>query len=254
MHRIDTKTAQKDKFGAGKNGFTRGNPQTGTPATDLDDDYFDMLQEELCSVVEASGASLEKGRHDQLLTALRALLLSRKNPFGDIKSDGTVKTALENLGLGEGSALPVGVPVPWPSATPPTGWLKCNGAAFSAEEYPELAKVYPTNKLPDLRGEFIRGWDDGRNVDSGRALLSQQSDAMQKISGTVTDNSMGASASGSGAITITGEAGITYYASATPSSSYIYYRTIGIDSSLVARTANENRPRNIAFNYIVRAA
>ena len=103
MHRIDTKTAQKDKFGAGKNGFTRGNPQTGTPATDLDDDYFDMLQEELCSVVEASGASLEKGRHDQLLTALRALLLSRKNPFGDIKSDGTVKTALENLGLGDTS-------------------------------------------------------------------------------------------------------------------------------------------------------
>ncbi len=108
MHRIDTKTAQKDKFGAGKNGFTRGNPQTGTPATDLDDDYFDMLQEELCSVVEASGASLEKERHDQLLTALRALLLSRKNPFGDIKSDGTVKTALENLGLGEAAKRNVG--------------------------------------------------------------------------------------------------------------------------------------------------
>ena len=108
MHRIDTKTAQKDKFGAGKNGFTRGNPQTGTPATDLDDDYFDMLQEELCSVVEASGASLEKGRHDQLLTALRALLLSRKNPFGDIKSDGTVQTALKNLGLGEAAKRNVG--------------------------------------------------------------------------------------------------------------------------------------------------
>jgi hypothetical protein len=108
MHRIDTKTAQKDKFGAGKNGFTRGNPQTGTPATVLDDDYFDMLQEELCSVVEASGASLEKAQHDQLLTALRALLLSRKNPFGDIKSDGTVKTALENLGLGEAAKRDVG--------------------------------------------------------------------------------------------------------------------------------------------------
>ena len=65
--------------------------------------YFDMLQEELCSVVEASGASLEKARHDQLLTALRALLLSRKNPFGDIKSDGTVQKALENLGLGDAS-------------------------------------------------------------------------------------------------------------------------------------------------------
>ena len=60
--------------------------------------------------------------------------LQRANPFGDIKADGAaaISTALSNLGLGEGSALPVGVPVPWPSATPPTGWLKCNGAAFSA--------------------------------------------------------------------------------------------------------------------------
>ncbi len=70
--------------------------------------------------------------------------------------------------------MPVGVPVPWPSATPPTGWLKCNGAAFSSEMYPKLAKAYPTNKLPDLRGEFIRGWDDGRGIDAGRTLLSGQ--------------------------------------------------------------------------------
>ncbi|EHC5794200.1 TPA: tail fiber protein [Escherichia coli] len=247
MHRIDTKTAQKDKFGAGKNGFTRGNPQTGTPATDLDDDYFDMLQEELCSVVEASGASLEKARHDQLLTALRALLLSRKNPFGDIKSDGTVKTALENLGLGEGSALPVGVPVPWPSATPPTGWLKCNGAAFSAEEYPELAKVYPTNKLPDLRGEFIRGWDDGRGVDSRRAVLSTQEPTVGTfyvglaiISGTL---------SGSGA-KFTDSVGI----GSTSSNITVSNGNDQSVSGTVAVNPVDTRPRNIAFNYIVRAA
>ena len=234
MHRIDTKTAKKDKFGAGKNGFTRGNPQTGTPATDLDDDYFDMLQEELCSVVEASGASLEKARHDQLLTALRALLLSRKNPFGDIKSDGTVKTALENLGLGEGSALPVGVPVPWPAATPPTGWLKCNGAAFSAEEYPELAKVYPTNKLPDLRGEFIRGWDDGRGIDSGRTLLSAQ-DGSIEAHGHDYNGAIYTSSGPSWANTT--DAGHRAYSGFT--SSY---------------GGSETRPRNIAFNYIVRAA
>ncbi|WP_406996596.1 phage tail protein [Escherichia coli] len=251
MHRIDTKTAQKDKFGAGKNGFTRGNPQTGTPATDLDDDYFDMLQEELCSVVEASGASLEKERHDQLLTALRALLLSRKNPFGDIKSDGTVKTALENLGLGEGSALPVGVPVPWPSPTPPTGWLKCNGAAFSAEEYPELAKAYPTNKLPDLRGEFIRGWDDGRGVDAGRQLLSSQGDAIRNIEG-FADGGIGMSFDA-----IRG----AFYDAGTrsarmPNNTTTIDKTddLGFDASRVVPTANENRPRNIAFNYIVRAA
>lgn len=101
MHRIDTPTAQKDKFGAGKNGFTRGNPQTGTPATDLDDDYFDMLQEELAGVVEATGVNLEKSKHNQLLTALKALLLSRANPFADIKADGAaaVSTALANLRL-----------------------------------------------------------------------------------------------------------------------------------------------------------
>mgnify|MGYP001037808068 CR=1 FL=1 len=256
MHRIDTKTAQKDKFGAGKNGFTRGNPQTGTPATDLDDDYFDMLQEELCIVVEASGASLEKGRHDQLLTALRALLLSRKNPFGDIKSDGTVKTALENLGLGEGSALPVGVPVPWPSATPPTGWLKCNGAAFSAEEYPELAKAYPTNKLPDLRGEFIRGWDDGRGIDAGRVLLSIQTGMLEKHRHIVVAND-GYDTKDEWELatifkkTYTQGRGLD---AANTGGSLIPSPTLHSRGSIGNTGGSETRPRNIAFNYIVRAA
>ncbi|EEW2521629.1 TPA: tail fiber protein [Escherichia coli] len=275
MHRIDTKTAQKDKFGAGKNGFTRGNPQTGTPATDLDDDYFDMLQEELCSVVEASGASLEKARHDQLLTALRALLLSRKNPFGDIKSDGTVKTALENLGLGEGSALPVGVPVPWPSATPPTGWLKCNGAAFSAEEYPELAKAYPTNKLPDLRGEFIRGWDDGRGVDAGRALLSLQNDSFEAhrhesffyagisrnetpLKNLPSSDEMLTLSSTTNALSpdsidaTNSLIGNDDYNCLIEGNKNNKRTATGLSTSIVG--AAETRPRNISFNYIVRAA
>ncbi|MGT4925489.1 tail fiber protein, partial [Escherichia coli] len=235
-----------------KNGFTSGNPQTGTPATDLDDDYFDMLQEELCSVVEASGASLEKARHDQLLTALRALLLSRKNPFGDIKSDGTVKTALENLGLGEGSALPVGVPVPWPSATPPTGWLKCNGAAFSAEEYPELAKAYPTNKLPDLRGEFIRGWDDGRGVDEGRTLLSEQrgslvvgDDGESTITPLTINNLKDYSVWGYDKKPTNLPPNL-YTIRATPANGVTNTDHIGYIAM--------SRPRNVAFNYIVRAA
>ncbi|MCZ3383898.1 hypothetical protein O3S68_16580 [Kosakonia sp. SOY2] len=110
MHRIDTPAAQVDKFGPGKNGFTRGNPQTGTPATELDDDYFDMLQEELAAVVEASGAVLNKTKHDQLLTALKSLLLSRANPFADIKADGAtaVAQALTNLGLKTAALKDVG--------------------------------------------------------------------------------------------------------------------------------------------------
>ncbi|EPY0581857.1 phage tail protein [Escherichia coli] len=158
---------------------------------------------------------------------------------------------LAYLGLGEGSALPVGVPVPWPSPTPPTGWLKCNGAAFSAEEYPELAKAYPTNKLPDLRGEFIRGWDDGRGVDAGRQLLSSQGDAIRNIEG-FADGGIGMSFDA-----IRG----AFYDAGTRSATMANNTTaigktddLGFDASRVVPTANENRPRNIAFNYIVRAA
>ncbi|HBA4568702.1 TPA: tail fiber protein [Escherichia coli] len=176
--------------------------------------------------------------------------LSRKNPFGDIKSDGTVKTALENLGLGEGSALPVGVPVPWPSATPPTGWLKCNGAAFSAEEYPELAKAYPTNKLPDLRGEFIRGWDDGRGIDAGREILSAQGDAIRNITGSLGFRTDGLFTSVSGAFSLgnTGRGSVAMNNLENASSK------ANFDASTVVPTASENRPRSIAFNFIVRAA
>ncbi|MFZ8707315.1 phage tail protein, partial [Escherichia coli] len=125
--------------------FHDGNPLTGELGTIVDAEHLNNVQgavrdaqSELITVLNAAGINVDPSKQNQLLTALKALLLSRSNPFGDIKSDGTVKTALENLGLGEGSALPVGVPVPWPSATPPTGWLKCNGAAFSAEDYPNL--------------------------------------------------------------------------------------------------------------------
>ncbi|ENP4496135.1 tail fiber protein [Escherichia coli] len=192
--------------------------------------------------------------------------LSRKNPFGDIKSDGTVPTALENLGLGEGSALPVGVPVPWPSATPPTGWLKCNGAAFSAEEYPELAKAYPTNKLPDLRGEFIRGWDDGRGVDSGRTLLTNQEHAVishnhgipTKV-GSVTNIPYGIEQviSDETIFSSAKTVGLDYWSN---SERVFTYTTGGrngaesVSSPDASSLIKETRPRNLAFAYIVRAA
>lgn len=180
--------------------------------------------------------------------------LSGKQPLDETLTNLSGKDVaglLTYLGLGEGSALPVGVPVPWPSATPPTGWLKCNGAAFSAEEYPELAKVYPTNKLPDLRGEFIRGWDDGRGVDAGRQLLSSQGDAIRNIEG-FADGGIGMSFDA-----IRG----AFYDAGTrsarmPNNTTTIDKTddLGFDASRVVPTANENRPRNIAFNYIVRAA
>ena len=171
------------------------------------------------------------------IPALGKLLQKGSNGALPVNQGGTGATnaadARTNLGLGEGSALPVGVPVPWPSATPPTGWLKCNGAAFSAEEYPELAKAYPTNKLPDLRGEFIRGWDDGRGVDSGRAILSTQSHSIQAHDHIVYFRV-------NGVTTSSGVDDVMKYGDANP-------------RPTSSTGGNETRPRNIAFNYIVRA-
>ncbi|HAN2097967.1 TPA: phage tail protein [Escherichia coli] len=163
---------------------------------------------------------------------------------------------LAYLGLGEGSALPVGVPVPWPSATPPTGWLKCNGAAFSAEEYPELAKAYPTNKLPDLRGEFIRGWDDGRGIDAGRVLLSIQTGMLEKHRHPVVAND------GYDSKEVWELAAIFRRAytqgkgldGTSAGGTLIPSPTLHTRGSVGNTGGSETRPRNIAFNFIVRAA
>ncbi|AEZ45140.1 TPA: tail fiber protein [Salmonella enterica subsp. enterica serovar Typhi] len=163
---------------------------------------------------------------------------------------------VKNLGLGEGSALPVGVPVPWPSATLPEGWLKCNGAAFSSEMYPKLAKAYPANKLPDLRGEFIRGWDDGRGIDAARALLSIQNGMLEKHRHIVVANDGYDTKDEWELATIfkkTYTQGRGLDATNT-GGSLIPSPTLHSRGSIGNTGGSETRPRNIAFNYIVRAA
>ena len=168
-----------------------------------------------------------------------------------IIAKGSIKDVLNYLGLGEGSALPVGVPVPWPTATPPAGWLQCNGATFTKEQYPVLARVYPTLRLPDLRGEFIRGWDGGRKVDTGRALLSFQEGTI--VSGfDDNDNgdisSLGSTQYGFGDALTSNQLGVLngkkwiFDASSKGAQRYDWWAYVSA------------RPRNIAFNYIVRAA
>lgn len=215
---------------------------------------------------------------DPTLTALAALVgVANKLPYfngddtaaltdltqvgRDIIGKSTIADILTYLGLGEGSALPVGVPVPWPSTTPPTGWLKCNGAPFSAEEYPKLAKAYPELKLPDLRGEFIRGWDDGRGVDSARLLLSSQAASILEHNHEMhgwTGNPLMARdvySSGSSVFAVQlsiGDGGLLYSwkdGSGTTNDSKRMDRTNHVSSG-----AGDGSPRNIAFNYIVRAA
>lgn len=70
----------------------------------------------------------------------------------------------------------IGIPIPYPLSSVPTGCLAMNGQRFDTRRYPKLAQKYPSGQLPDMRGEFIRGWDNGRGVDAVRVLLSNQTD------------------------------------------------------------------------------
>lgn len=145
--------------------------------------------------------------------------------------------------------IPVGVPIPYPKTVPPTGWIVCAGQAFSAVDYPALADAYPTLRLPDLRGNFIRGWDGQRGYDPNRSILSQQQDTMQAMTGNILYSQAGGLTIVNGVYKL--GTGISYFLASgvalASSGEFIF------DNSLVARTSEENRPKNIAFNYIVRA-
>lgn len=186
--------------------------------------------------VDAVGAS-------QYYSALSALFRSAST-IVPISGGGTGETI-------DGSLIPVGIPQPWSLSTPPTGWIICNGASFSATTYPKLAIAYPSLVLPDLRANVIRGWDNGRGIDTSRVLLSEQTDAIRNITGNVNPGFFdGAAASFTGAFTALG----TTTQTVRGSNSTLTATAFQFDASRVVPTASENRMRNIAFNYIVRAA
>ena len=122
----------------------------------------------------------------------------------------------------------------------PAGWLECDGAAVSRVAYAALfaaiGTVYgagdgaTTFKLPDLRGEFLRGWDHGRGVDAGRAIASAQ---------------------GSQNLAHVHQVSEATFALGVASGSAQYYPT---GTSVVSSTSsggNEARPRNVALMYCI---
>lgn len=217
--------------------------QTKKYADTLQKEAKDYADKQMQDVKTFSTDALKKhvddgNPHQQYLQTSQAL--------ADIKAAGKVADALKNLGVGEGAPL-IGSPFPWPHAQLPNElfnsmagmvFLKYNGASFSETLYPKLALVYPGLKLPDMRGEFMRGWDDGRGADAGRALLSSQSHAMQQhthtvvVPGKIADADRGS---------LSSEWSIDNSQSLT-------------SSGASGNTATETRPRNVAFNFLVRAA
>jgi phage-related tail fiber protein len=134
-------------------------------------------------------------------------------------------------------SVPPGAVAHFAMASAPFGWLKANGAAVSRTTYAALFAAIGTTfgvgdgsttfNLPDLRGEFIRGYDDGRGVDSGRAFGSSQSDAFK----TTNIN-----------IPCSGESNNVGYTATAGAAS-----NSGSVVATVNGGANETRPRNVAL-------
>lgn len=161
---------------------------------------------------QESAASAVSAAQDAALAAQAAAVAAEGivDSFGnggvlDIEFGGTgastASSARANLGLGSAAVLdtsqiaeyvqgtPAGAVAHFAMTSAPTGWLKANGAAISRTTYAELFAAIGTTfgvgdgsatfNLPDLRGEFLRGWDDGRGVDAGRIFGGPQADAFQ---------------------------------------------------------------------------
>ena len=158
--------------------------------------------------------------------------------------------------------VPSGAVAHFAMNTAPTGWLKANGAAVSRTTYATLFAAIGTTfgvgdgsttfNLPDLRGEFLRGWDDSRGVDSGRAFGSAQLDQMQKITGNTsmasTVGMVYPTAGQGGAFSY----GVQSYSTSPAGGAATSWRltfdsALSPDARVSSTTSGETRARNIAL-------
>lgn len=163
---------------------------------------------------------------------------------------------------------PVGAILPFPGEIIPLGWCICDGREILQADYPDLYKILPTSsdgkkRIPDLRGEFIRGLDNGRGVDSGRLNGSSQGDAIRNITGNIglydarttldlfVNGNNGAFVDGT-STTPPGQTGKRSVIGDADTNLISRVAQKLFDASRVVPTANENRPRNIAMNYIIK--
>lgn len=144
----------------------------------------------------------------------------------------------------------------------PSGWLECNGAAVSRTAYATLFAVIGTTygpgdgattfQLPDLRGEFLRGADRGRGIDTGRAIGTAQGDAIRNITGGLNGITAGTfEKTGVGALAPQSEYGWRFSAVSAEQAG-VQGLGVNFNASRVVPTASENRPRNVALLTIIK--
>jgi phage-related tail fiber protein len=173
------------------------------------------------------------------------------NVQGALQELDNEKATLDSLSS-IGVLLPSGAVSFFATTTPPTGWLKANGAAISRTTYAALFNAIgitfgagdgsTTFNLPDLRGQFLRAFDDGRGVDAGRGFGSTQGDAIRNITGALNAGLNYTATNPSGAFTV---ANVGNFGASGDFQAPQY--SFNFDASRVVPTANENRPTNAAL-------
>lgn len=148
-----------------------------------------------------------------------------------------------------------------PTSEVPYRTLRCTGAAVSRTVYAALfAKIgtawgagdgATTFNIPDARGRFPRGFDDGAGRDPGRVFGTYQLDALQNLTGSLTSGGGRGGFANSGNTGVFGGQGTTA-AGHSDGTNLTGYRDIAFDASLVARTAAETRPVNFTTNIFIR--
>lgn len=165
------------------------------------------------------------------------------------------------------NAMPVGAILPFPRGVVPAGYLELDGSVQKTAAFPDLAAYLGSafNKgdepagyfrLPDGRGNALRGWDHGRGVDAGRSLGSEQLDALQNIAGAFTSRQTDQVAndiSGMSGVFKFGVDGVTGGTKVISGSSLKPVSEITFDASRVARTDSETRMRNLAVMWCIKA-
>lgn len=181
------------------------------------------------NMILLGGADITLASGDVLLMMKNHDSNAEWKQVGGWKADGTAWVAQN---------VPTGTVLWFAANSPPSGFLKANGAAVSRTTYAALFAVIGTTfgagdgsttfKLPDLRGEFLRGWDDGRGVDSGRSFGSAQADDYKSHTHGPGSGS-GFWTNGSGSVM----SGTAY--------------NIALAGTTAASGGTETRPRNVAL-------